>query len=124
MKKLISLIESLSKEEQQRLVDNLRPVVEARKAYLDFALIQIPKDFKALADIEAKRTPLLQPDEDAEKEQERVEKLTKLDKQVEVARAKIHGTPVDGWVKDSHEAIRIQLTNIFKKAKERFAGTY
>lgn len=117
---LIKLVESLSEKEQERLELYLTPVVAARKAYMDFVTIEIPKDTAKLEEIQNRRTSqLLQSDAPEDKA-----KLAELDEELKKIRTKIDGAVEDGWRKSGHivqcETLQKELT----KAKENFARHY
>lgn len=127
MKKLIVLIESLSEKEQQRLADLLTPVIQSRKDYLDFALVQIPADLAALRKMEGARNPLVKLQVIAKRDNKTFTKQVELDqlnKDLTAAREKIDGQCKDGWRINGHQVQREKLDKIHRKTKETFASQY
>ena len=114
--KLIEFIQSLSPEEQTRLQESLLPVVEARKAMLDYYRTTIPADLAALKKVEDQRAEAIKAEDKAE--------LAKLDADLKAVREKISGIAKDGRVYSGHEYTKIERNKTFKKAKENFCLQY
>jgi len=106
---LLESIENLSIEELARLELHLLPVIKARTAMMDFALVQIPADNEELLQIGKARSLLLDSDTQEDKD-----KLNKLNEKLNEIRKAI----------SNHIEKRVQLKNAMDTANHRFARHY
>lgn len=119
---LMQTIEALPPKERQHLTEKLMPVIEARRNYLHFVNVTIPADLAEAQRIETERQPLLQSDEDKDREA-----LAELDRKLVDVKKKISGEPKDppdGWFVGGHLKQREKLGKDFEKAREDFARHY
>lgn len=123
---LLLLIDSLSPDERTRLEDLLLPVVNARKAYMEFVLITMPSDIQEIKEIHDKRAPFLivPKKESVNNKDARLSAIAKLDLPLAKARAKVNGVPVEGWLRSGHTYECEQLKKAITKTKDTFSRHY